>query len=172
LTDPLNPVEVEVGSASNSTSSATDVFFRDPFVFFPTNGIVFDGILGGNTGDILDQFGNFAAENAVTDAFADRLFDEPGRPLGRNQNLGLGVVNPNLVYVAGTNASGGDTHTGPGRLLVVDITTATNLQLVRQLDVPGTATLLEVAIQGNRALVVGSTRGFRDPFGGSTSNLG
>ena len=57
-------------------------------------------------------------------------------------------------------------------MLVLDTSDPTNPSVLDEVDIPGTVQVLAVAVQGNRALVVGSTGGLDDPFdGGLTGNM-
>ena len=81
------------------------------------------------------------------------------------------IVNSQLAYVASSSSTGGDTQTGVGQLLLVNIANPAAPALSSTLDIPGTVQLANVALQGNSALVAGSTGGWTNPFG-TASNIG
>src|SRR5207244_1733970 len=63
-----------------------------------------------------------------------------------------------------TTSTGSNVSSGVGRLLVVDTTNPTHPSTLTTLDIPGTLELAGVAVQGNRALVVGTTGGWKNQF--------
>src|SRR5438093_678383 len=98
---------------------------------------------------------------------ADVLFNNLRAPNGSNTNMSGGtIVNSQVAYVASTTSTGRNPHNGIGRVLVVDISNPASLSVLREVQIPGTVQVLDVAIQGNRALVVGSSDGWRNPFNG------
>src|SRR5205823_1399396 len=68
-------------------------------------------------------------------------------------------------YIASTTSTGGETQTGVGRMLLVNIANPAMPTLAGNLDIPGTNRLTNIALQGTSALVVGSTGGWLNPFG-------
>jgi hypothetical protein len=150
------------------------MFVQGNTAFFPTFGIFFIA------GTVIDQFGDFLAVDISDPAnpkLADVLFNNLGPSEGGNNNVsGSVVVNNQIAYLASTTSFSSNTQGGTGRVLVVNDADAAHLALVRGVDIPGTVQIEDIAIHGNRALVVGSTGGWRNPFGniadaGLTGNL-
>jgi len=109
----------------------------------------------------------------------DALLNENGTTIdstffenGGNVNIfDLELINPQTLYAASTTATGTDTQTGVGRILVIDVSNPADInsdppndKIVGLLDIPGTVQLHGIARDGNLALVVGSQGGWRDPF--------
>ncbi|MBU6172603.1 MAG: hypothetical protein KGQ60_02300, partial [Planctomycetes bacterium] len=119
-------------------------------------------------GNVLDQFGDVLAldlSNPAAVAVTDELFG--GSTDIYNHNGGELVDNTTL-YVASTTSTGGFTNTqvGHGVLRVIDYSNPSNLVETREIRIPDTVQATEVAIDGNRALVLGSTGGWKSPFNG------
>ncbi len=71
-------------------------------------------------------------------------------------------VNEQIAYVPTTTATGSNT-TGVGKLLIMDISNPNSPSISGELEVPGASYLVGVAVDGDTALVVGSTTGYRNP---------
>ena len=73
---------------------------------------------------------------------------------------------PSTLYVASTTSTGGfsSTQQGNGIVRVLDYSDPANLSEIRQVTIPRTVQVLEIAVDGDRALVVGSTGGWKSPF--------
>src|SRR5262249_7549802 len=140
----------------------SDLLVHGNVVLATTNGVnYFAGVATFQFGSLL----SLDASNPAHPVLREVLFNELGSPTGgtTNQN-GATLVNDRIAYVAGSTSTGGNTQTGAGRVLVVDYSDPTNLSVLNEVDIPGTVQLLDVAVQGNRALVVGSTGGWRTPI--------
>ncbi len=74
-------------------------------------------------------------------------------------------VAPDTLLVAGSTAKGDDTQAGQGVVHVVDISDPGNLKIVKSLVIPGTLAAVALAVEGNRAIVTGSTSGWADSSG-------
>src|SRR5262249_50250392 len=127
-------------------------------------------------GSLFDQFGSLLAidvSNPGAPTLAGPLFNNRGSPDGGDtfQN-GAVIVNSHLAYVASSTSTGSSTQTGGGRVLVVDDSNPTQLSVLREVDIPGTVQVVDVAIQGKRALVAGSTGGESGSVGLSLENAG
>ncbi|MBX9622883.1 MAG: hypothetical protein K2X82_03625, partial [Gemmataceae bacterium] len=164
VADPLAPALV-------SDTQVNEAFMSDFLVSGSTALLTTQGaFLYGSAaaGDLFDQFGDVTAidlDAAGGPAITDRLFGTRNPPFtGDSPQSGGAVAAPGRAYVVGTSAAGGNLTTGTGRLRVVDFADRADLKLVRSVDVPGTFRLYQVAVDGNRALVVGTTRADQDPY--------
>lgn len=170
LADPTNPQLVSNTAIpyrflsdllANSTNTAA---------FVPTNG--FNFFPGGT---IFDRFGSFVSidlSNVSNPTVGGALFNNRGTPDGGDTGQSGGVlVDDQLAYVASTTSRGSDVQNGIGRVLIVDVSDPAHMALIRELQIPGTNTILDVAVHGNRALVVGSSGGLQQNFG-DISNAG
>lgn len=164
LADPQNPQLV-----SNTTIPyrfLADVLVQGNTVFMPTSGIYFS-----QPGTITDQFGDFVAIDISIPAspvVSDVLFNNRGTPDGGDTRQSGGtIVNAQIAYIGSTTSTGSQAQSGEGRVLVVDIARPANLSVTHELLIPGTAQVFDVALEGHRALVVGSSQGLRNPFNGS-----
>jgi uncharacterized membrane protein/transglutaminase-like putative cysteine protease len=153
-------------------ASIADLLVQGNTVVVPTAAYVFN-----SNGELLNQAGTVLAidvSNPAAPALASVLFNDPNQPPGlggANPHLGGVLVNSQVAYIASTTATGSDNQTGVGRLLVVNGSDPRNLSVAGMLDIPGTAVLYDVAVQGNRALVVGSSGGVISPGGGFGGNV-
>ena len=94
----------------------------------------------------------------------ESLFNNQGQPDGGDMSqFGGTLVNDNIAYVTGLTPGGGDVTNNTGNLLVVNVADPTNMSLTTSLTIPGTINLLDVAVNGNRALVIG-TAGTQSPY--------
>jgi uncharacterized repeat protein (TIGR01451 family) len=136
--------------------------------YFSTSGLRYDA-----SGTVTAQVGDLVAvdfSNPVAPAISGALFHDLPQPNGHAASIGQAVaINGQIAYVASSTSTGGDTQTGVGQILVVN--TSPPRSVGATLDIPGTVQALAVAVDGTRALVVGSTGGWTSPFG-NTSNLG
>jgi uncharacterized membrane protein len=164
LTNPLSPTLV----------SKTDI----PYVFLG------DLLVEGNTvimptwafgyvfGFFSYQAGTVLAidvSNPAAPKLEGELYNQVGPPEGgTTTQLGGVIVNNQIAYIASSTSTGGDTRDGVGRVLVVNYSDPTHLT-TSEVDIPGTYQIVDVAVQGNRALVVGRTGGNSD--GGFSGNL-
>jgi uncharacterized membrane protein len=130
--------------------------------FIPIQGTSNDG-----NGNITDQFGDFLAvdlSNPAAPQLAGVLFNNRGSPQGSDSNEWAAVpINSQVTYVAGSTSTGADTQTGTGRVLIVNRANPAAMSLASHLDIPGTVHALAIAVNGNEALVVGSTGGYQSP---------
>jgi uncharacterized membrane protein/transglutaminase-like putative cysteine protease len=161
LADPLNPVQIDNGNA-RFPYQLSELFVRGNTAF--AMAAVFLGV--NNDPDVLDQGGDFVAvgiQDPATYGPSDALFaPRTAGAGGFNLILGGDLINANTAILASTTAQGGDTQTGFGRVLITG-TDSSNLQLIDSLEIPGTVLLHDIAVQGNRALVIGGTGGLADP---------
>jgi uncharacterized membrane protein/transglutaminase-like putative cysteine protease len=147
-------------------------------------------LVGYNTSDqIIDQDGDllsFDLSNPSNLQFLESLLNTngttqgpPPKTTGIWENGGgfnmfqAVLVHPDTLYVAGSTATGSDTEDGVGRIQVVNVADASNMQLLNssELDIPGTVQAQGIAISGNIALVTASQGGWLNPFT-DTSNIG
>jgi uncharacterized membrane protein len=170
LADPLHPALVSHTLINYGFMS--DLLVQGNTVLVPTDGVVTFSLAD----IIVNQIGSVLSidvSNPAAPALAGVLFNNEGPPHGgdTNQNGGV-IVNDHVAYFASTTSTGGNTQTGIGRVLVVDYSNPANLSVLGEVDVPGTVQVLGVAVQGNRALVVGSSGGWRTPYKNDGSDFG
>ncbi|MGH3863842.1 PKD domain-containing protein, partial [Actinokineospora sp.] len=156
------------GSTSVDFPVLNDLFVVGSTVFSTQAEFCF--FFGSN--DIFKQFGDLIAvdiSDPTQPVLADVLFDMTpltnffgcvGRG-GNSNTWQIAQADAQTLYVGSSTATESDT-TGIGRILVVDISTPTNLSLVRELQVPGTTHVVGIAIDGTRAVAVGSSGGWND----------
>ncbi len=162
VTDPLNPQLV-------SNTPINYVFMRGLLVqgntiLVPTGGAdYFAGVLSYQFGSLV----SLDVSNPAKPVLNDVLYNNRGTPDGgdTNQNGGT-IVNDQIAYIASSTSTGTNPQTGVGRVLVVDYSDPTNLSVLGEVDIPGTVQVVGVAVQGNRALVVGNTGGVSTMFTG------
>ncbi len=93
------------------------------------------------------------------------LISTQGSSNGGASNINGAVgVSSSLAYVVGSTSTGSATQTGSGQLQVVNIANPASLAVTDTLAIPGTIQAIAVAVQGNDALVVGTTGGWESPF--------
>ncbi|MCA9061494.1 MAG: hypothetical protein KDA96_00465 [Planctomycetaceae bacterium] len=137
----------------------------------------------GATNDIFQQNGTVLSidlSNPFSPQLQDVLFNELGgnaqAPLNANGGpynmFGMASPAPGLLYVGSTTATGTDTQTGVGRLLVVDISSPGDInsdppsssKVLRELTIPGTRQVRSMTLDGHTAYVVASEGGWLDNF--------
>ncbi len=122
--------------------------------FVPTNGFFHFG------SSIFQNFGDFVSidlTDPTAPALAGSLFNNNGQPDGGDMNqFGGTLVNDQIAYSAGLSPGGGTVIGNHGNLLVINVADPKNMSLIRQLAIPNTINILDVANHGNRALVIGS----------------
>jgi hypothetical protein len=150
----------------------SDLVVQGNTAFIPTEGAVNDG-----NGNITNQFGDFLAVNLSNPAapqVAGVLFNNLGGSKGGDSNeWDAASINSQITYVAGSTSTGANTQVGDGRVLVVNTAESASISVTGQLDIPGTVQALAIAVNGNEALVVGSTGGSQSPYteAGLTGNV-
>ena len=132
--------------------------------FITLDGIHYDT---GN-GDITDQNGDVLAVDLSDPAapqLEGRLFTDRAAPNGGNSNqLDAVPINGQVTYAAGSTSTGASTQSGSGNVLVVNTADPSSLSVAHQLNIPGTVQALAIAVNGDEALVVGSTGGWQSPI--------
>ncbi|SIO57707.1 LVIVD repeat-containing protein [Singulisphaera sp. GP187] len=184
IADPANP-QLLGATPGIPYDNATDMIVTDTHVFVPIFSIFF--FLANN--DIFEQTGDLLSID-VSNPAAPHLDgvlrntygtnnDNIGNEFGINLTGGDGnlwsvvQVDPTTLLVTGSTAVHTDTQTGSGVVDVIDISDPTHMKIVRSLTIPGTVQAVGLAMEGNRALVTGSTGGWND-FGtdlGFTGNF-
>ncbi len=149
LADPANPTFVSntfIGRRFlsdmllNSTATAA---------FVPTNGVFFFG----NT--ISSLFGNFTSidlSNPASPVLGDSLVDNLDG--GPQRQFGGTLVNDQVAYSAGITP-GGAVFGNRGNLSVIDISNLSAISVIKEVAIPGTINIVDIAAAGNRALAVG-----------------
>lgn len=171
LVDPLNPLLL--GSTSINYKFAGDVVLTDTAAFFTT--ILFCFFTGSQ--DIFTHHGDlFSVDVSVpgSPSLLDVLFDTFGTVSSGDETPGCGEngsgfnffaveqAGPNTLLAATTTVTGTNTDAGVGRILVVDSTDPADLQIVNELQFPGTAHVLGLGVTDDQAVVVASTGGWDD----------
>ena len=152
LTDPLHPQLVSQTPINYVFIS--DLLIQGNTVLVPTTGAdYFAGIFSYQFGSLV----SLDISNPAKPVLDDVLFNDRGSPDGGDTNQDGGtIVNDHIAYIASSTSSA-SSQPGVGRVLVVDYSDPTNLSVLGEVDIPGTAHAIGVAIQGDRALVVGNT---------------
>ncbi len=163
LADPASPQFVSDTPIDYTFLSDLLVNSTGTAAFVPTDGINY---VAGTF--ITDSYGSFLSVDLSSPSspkLADVLQNDRGAPQGGDYfQPGAALVNDQIAYVASTTATDGDTGGGQGQVLVVDIADPSKMSLVTSLTIPHTEQILEVGVQGNYALVVGSTGGLLNPL--------
>jgi uncharacterized membrane protein len=151
---------------SNTTipyAFTSDLVVQGNTAFIPIEGISYNG-----NGNITDQFGDFLAvdlSNPAAPQLAGVLFNDRGAPRGSDSNQFDAVpISSQVTYVAGSTSTGANTQIGNGSVLVVNTANPASMSVADKLDIPGTVQAVAIAVDGNEALVVGSTGGWQSPF--------
>ena len=168
VADPLRPTLVS--STQIDYHFIADMVVRGTTAYFPLNGIsTFVNVI------LTDQFGDFLAVDFSDPAqprLSDVLFDNRGPADGGDyQENGEAVVDGGLTYVATTTSKGGDSQNGSGELLLVDTSDPAHLAVAGTLLIPDTVQLVNVVIDGDRALAIGSTGGSSISSGAASAKL-
>ncbi|HWB12842.1 MAG TPA: DUF4214 domain-containing protein [Pirellulales bacterium] len=163
LSDPKNPQFA--GSVSVPYGSLASMSLQGTTAYFPTAAYNYDP----SSGSVSGQFGDLAAvdfSNPTSPKFDGVLFNDLGAPNGHaGFESQFAPAGGQLAYLVGSTSSGADTQTGVGRVLIVNTNNPANLSVSGELDLPGTVVATAIAVDGNTALVVGSSGGLLSPFG-------
>jgi uncharacterized repeat protein (TIGR01451 family) len=111
-------------------------------------------------GTVFAQIGNLLSvdlSNPSSPKLVGSLY--PLSTAGSSFEFGAAVVNSNTVLVASTTSTKGDLSSGVGQVLVVDTSDPSSPKLVGTVDIPGANHLEAIAVDGNQAVVYGSTSG-------------
>jgi len=201
LADPSNPVLLGT-TGDIPYGSATDVVLTDTHAFVVIVNLIFaagpdvrtqnGGVFAVNISNPAAPFfdGDAITPPVANSARRDGVDDGVLFNVNGSNNDGVGVVlgfdlsggnqmtwsaalaSPTILYVVGSSATGTDTQTGVGLVRVVDVSDPRNMQLLRDVSIPGTVHILDIAVQGDRALVTGTEGGLADftpgtPFTGN-----
>ncbi len=151
-----------LGTSTIDESFISDLFIVGERAIATTNGISFFGP------NIIAQFGDVLAldlANPSAVAVTDELFGDSADNF--NQHGGV-VADASTLYVASSTSTGGfgSTQDGNGIVRVIDYSNPASLSQIGEVTIPLTVHALAMAVEGNRALVVGSTGGWKTPFSG------
>jgi uncharacterized membrane protein len=168
LADPLNPQLISQTPINYVIMN--DLIIHGSTILATTSGAdYFAGVFSFQFGSLVSLDVSDPAKPVLKDA----LFNDRGSPDGGDTNQdGGAIINDQIAYIASSTSSGG-VRSGVGRVLVVDYSQPTNLSVLGEVDIPGTVHAVGVAIQGDRALVVGNTGDWSDldPPGSLTGTL-
>lgn len=163
LDDPAAPVLL--GSTPYNTPAvyAHDLYTSGSFAFANTLVVGVDsrtGALRFVRGDLLSfDLSNPAAPQSLGLLYNTSHTSNPGFA-GSAYFMGTqSAVKKGVLYLTSSTGKD-DANGGTGRLILVDATAPGTLSVADEILVPGTTLLAGIGIQGNRALVVGSTSGF------------
>ena len=170
LTNPSSPTLL--GNTTIDYQFPGSLFVLGTTAFVTTSGIDYSGA---GPSAVTDQYGDFLAidfSNPASATLVGSVANSLGTPDGGANNInGATAVSSSLAYVVGSTSTGAATQTGSGQLQVVNISNPASLTVSDTLSIPGTIQALAVAVQGNRALVVGSTGGWATPFNTPSDSL-
>ena len=124
------------------------------------NGYAFlDGWYFYSYGGPFNEFGDLTSvdlSNPSAPSIVGSLYGSSG---GSSFDFRTVAVNDDTLLVASTTGTGTDIQSGTGCVLVVDTTDPANPKVTGVLDIPGTLDSLDIAVEGDQALVIGSTGG-------------
>jgi len=162
LTNPLSPTLIKSTPVEKRFFSAP--FYSGNFAFFATSSVSF--INGPD--NVVDQFGDFVSLNVAdfTNPFVAGTLEQPQRDAvfgGAFNTYGSAQGPGNIAYVGSTSSQGANTSQGSGQLWVVDISNPASLSFIEQINIPGTRQTAVPFVQGNLAVTVSNTLGWRNP---------
>ncbi len=162
LTNPLSPSLIASTIVEKRFFGAP--FYQDNNAFFGTNVIFLDG-----SSNITGQGGDFVSLD-VTNFSAPAVLgtvEQPetnGSTYGGSFNVyGVTPYSTTLAYATSTTSQGSATATGTGQLWAVNTTSPSAMSIVNAVNVPGTIQLFSPLVQGNTAVAIGDTGGWRNP---------
>lgn len=146
-------------------------YFEGNTAFFGANVITFGS---GYPGPITDQAGDFVSldvTNFSAPVVLGALETQTHGPVeGGSFNVyGYTPYSGQLAYVTSTTSQGGATQTGVGQLWAVDTSNPSAMSLVSQLNVPGTLQVFGPLVQGNTAVTMGDSGGWKQPCCGNNA---
>jgi uncharacterized membrane protein len=155
LGDPLHPTLIS--QTPIDYAFLGDLLVNGTTVLVPTSGAdYFAGFLSFQFGSLLSLDLSDPAKPVLREA----LYNNRGAPFGGDTNQDGGtLVNDHIAYIASSTSTSSflSQPAAVGRVLVVDYSDPANLSVLGEVDIPGTVHALDVAVQGDRALVLGST---------------
>ncbi len=154
LANPLSPSLVS--NTLIDYQYMSDLLVDGNTVLVPTDGgnySFFSGFIG-SFGSVL----SIDVSDPTAPKLANVLYNDKGAPDGGDtRQLGGTIVNDEIAYFASTTLTGSSVTDGVGRVLVVNYSNPSSLSVLGEVDIPGTVQVVDVGIQGNRALVVSTT---------------
>ncbi|MBM4071704.1 MAG: DUF4114 domain-containing protein [Planctomycetes bacterium] len=179
LTDPTNPLAIPGGTAVFGYLRPGTLIVAGTKGYFSTNLVILQG------GNVTHQFGDVIAvdlaspfQNVINDVLYNTFGDTNSgdetffiQPNGGPFNMfDMAMPDANTLYVASTTSAGDNVTTDPsgnpavGLVRIVAVTNPSNLFEVTPLAIPGTMMVQSIALDGNRAYVIGSQGPWRDPY--------
>ncbi len=130
------------------------------------------------SGQIFAQFGELVPidlSDPTNPTVGTILYDSPpdpstGYPDGTTHMWQQAAVGDHLLYIASTTETGGDLN-GTGKLLIADTTNPNAPTLAGSLLVPGMGQITGVTIDGNRAMIIGSSQSWGGGVVGLTGKV-
>jgi uncharacterized membrane protein len=168
LTDPMNPALVS--NTDIPYRFLTDMYVLGNVALFPIQ--EFDFYPGGDQ-YYIGQSGNILVVD-ISDLTKPKVLGEIFSSSDPNRNHPEGtavIVNSEIAYGVSSTETGGDTTNGVGDVRLFDISNPAAPKLAGDLNIPDTETLTNIALGGNRALVVGSSGGLIQPFTSKVAGL-
>jgi uncharacterized protein (TIGR03437 family) len=162
LANPAAPQTLS-GLAISPFSYTSDAYFVGSQAFFTTAWMDWDS----TSNQVLDQRGDFYAFNFATPASPAFQWSLQGnsQPASSDVSPRFAAIaaDNETAYIAGTTANGGNPSSGSAALQIVDVTNPVNMQALGEVTIPTAAVATAIATQGNLALVLGNTTGWRNP---------
>ena len=170
VADVQNPVELGVSPQPVLYSFPVDLLISGNRGYLSQNQfcyLIFGHDIYAQNGDVL----SFDFSNPSSPSLTDVLFNTNsdtseggGCPQngGDNNVLQLALASPQTLLATSTTSTGTNTQIGTARILVVDVDDPANLNVVRELQIPGMLLAVGIAIDGDKALVIGSSGGWND----------
>jgi uncharacterized membrane protein len=168
LTDPMNPMLVS--NTEIPYRFLTDMYVLGNVALFPIQEFDFfpggqENYFGQSGNIVVVDISNLSAPKVLGEVFAS------GDPNAAHPEGTAVIVNSSLAYAVSSTETGGDTSTGVGNVRLFNISNPAAPTLAGNLNIPNTETLTNIALAGNRALVVGSSQGLLQPFNSKTAGL-
>jgi uncharacterized membrane protein len=147
LANPLAPALA--GSTTVPYEFLEKLVVQGTTVLTPMGGLRSDGLLFGSLESV-------DVSNPAAPKLADVLFNSPGSPYGSADNVIGGLfINPTTAYVGTSTQSNISNSSGVGQVLVIDASDPKKLNVLDTVNIPGMFIVRDIAIQGNRALLLG-----------------
>ena len=119
------------------------------------------------SGSVFAQFGDLFSVDFSNPSSPSQVGSLYGLSTGGSSFVfGAAVVNSNTLLVASTTSTGANSDGGEGQVLVVGTSNPSDPTLLGTVNIPGTIHLEGIAVDGNQAVVIGSSGGLF--FNGST----
>ena len=153
-----SPLKIGGFTISNNHVYTTTAWYR----YF-----IASGVIVGQFGESLDV----DITNPASPTVVNAIYNDPPNPAtiyadgtsgyadGTSPFDQIVAVNTDTLWIGSTTATGADTNGSDvaGQILVVDTTDPSSPSVLEKLNIPGMAVVTGISIQGNQALVIGSS---------------